>query len=187
MFTSRFSGLISLCTMFMLCRYFRAPARLYTMMLASLSVYLAEEVMASNKSPPCADGRQSGIASKACTGGHWHKSWPVLLPWRAPSPGTAQMVCPPPRSAWWCWGALPSAALPLRFQWGAPGKHTTHTASLLQCTTAHRIYSEPLCSGKKKKKRKQLCWLNLNWCQGCVIQSDSSCACESVKIIWVKR
>lgn len=50
--TSRFSGLTSLWTMLMLCRYFRAPARLYTMMEASLSVYLAEEVMASNRSPP---------------------------------------------------------------------------------------------------------------------------------------
>lgn len=45
---------MSLWTMLRLCRYFRAPARLYTMMVASLSVYLAEEVMASNKSPPCA-------------------------------------------------------------------------------------------------------------------------------------
>lgn len=50
--TSRFSGLMSLWTMFMLCRYFRAPARSYTMTLAFLSVYFAEEVMASNKSPP---------------------------------------------------------------------------------------------------------------------------------------
>lgn len=53
--TSRFSGLMSLWTMLMLCRYFRAPARLYTMAVASLSVYFAEEVMASNRSPPCAD------------------------------------------------------------------------------------------------------------------------------------
>lgn len=53
MHTSRFSGLMSLWTMFKLCRYFSALARLYTMTLASLSVYLAEEVMASNKSPPC--------------------------------------------------------------------------------------------------------------------------------------
>lgn len=51
--TSRFSGLISLCTMLMRCRYLRAPVRLYTMALASLSVYFVEEVMASNKSPPC--------------------------------------------------------------------------------------------------------------------------------------
>lgn len=44
---------MSLWTMFKLCKYFSALARLYTMILASLSVYLAEEVMASNKSPPC--------------------------------------------------------------------------------------------------------------------------------------
>lgn len=44
---------MSLWTMLMLCRYFSAPARLYTMTEASLSVYLAEEVMASNRSPPC--------------------------------------------------------------------------------------------------------------------------------------
>ncbi len=45
---------MSLWTMLRLCRYFRAPARLYTMTVASLSVYLAKEVIASNKSPPCA-------------------------------------------------------------------------------------------------------------------------------------
>ena len=54
--TSRFSGFTSRCTMFMACRYFRAPARLYTMPLASRSVYLADDVMASNRSPPCRRG-----------------------------------------------------------------------------------------------------------------------------------
>lgn len=51
--TSRFSGLISLCTMLRPCRYLRALARLYTMALPSLSVYLVEEVIASKRSPPC--------------------------------------------------------------------------------------------------------------------------------------
>lgn len=50
--TSRFSGLISLCTMLRPCRYLRALARLYTMALPSLSVYLVEEVIASKRSPP---------------------------------------------------------------------------------------------------------------------------------------
>lgn len=50
--TSRFSGLMSRCTMFIRCRYLMAPARLYTMALASRSLYLVDEVMASNRSPP---------------------------------------------------------------------------------------------------------------------------------------
>lgn len=40
--------------MLMPCRYLRAAARLDTMTEASCSVYLAEDVMASNKSPPYA-------------------------------------------------------------------------------------------------------------------------------------
>lgn len=40
------------------CRYLRAAARLDTMIEASRSVYLAEDVMASNKSPPCADAHK---------------------------------------------------------------------------------------------------------------------------------
>lgn len=50
--TRRFSGLMSLCTMLRPCRYLRALARLYTMALPSLSVYLVEEVIASKRSPP---------------------------------------------------------------------------------------------------------------------------------------
>jgi hypothetical protein len=43
---------MSLWTMLRLCRYRRALARLYTMALPSLSVYLVEEVIASKRSPP---------------------------------------------------------------------------------------------------------------------------------------
>ena len=50
--TRRFSGLMSRCTMLRACRYRRALARLYTMALPSLSVYLVEEVIASKRSPP---------------------------------------------------------------------------------------------------------------------------------------
>ena len=48
----RFSGLMSRCTMLRAWRYLRALARLYTMALPSLSVYLVEEVIASKRSPP---------------------------------------------------------------------------------------------------------------------------------------
>lgn len=58
--TSRFSGLTSLWTMLMPCRYLRAAARLDTMTEASCSVYLAEDVMASNKSPPCGHAHKKG-------------------------------------------------------------------------------------------------------------------------------
>lgn len=50
--TSRFSGLMSRWTMFRLCRYLMALARLYSIPLASRSVYLLVEVMASKRSPP---------------------------------------------------------------------------------------------------------------------------------------
>lgn len=50
--TSRFSGLMSRWTMFIRCKYLMAPAKLYTIALASRSLYFVEEVMASNKSPP---------------------------------------------------------------------------------------------------------------------------------------
>ncbi len=51
--TRRFSGLMSRWTMLRLCRYLIALARLYSIPLASRSVYLLEEVMASKRSPPC--------------------------------------------------------------------------------------------------------------------------------------
>lgn len=35
-------------------------------------------------------------------------------------------------------------------------------------------------------KKMLHCWLNLNRCQGCVIQCVSLSACESVQIIWVR-
>lgn len=44
---------MSLCTMLRLWRYLIALARLYSMPLASLSVYLLADVMASKRSPPC--------------------------------------------------------------------------------------------------------------------------------------
>lgn len=44
-------------TMFIRCRYLMAPARLKTMALASRSLYLVEEVMASNRSPPYKQSR----------------------------------------------------------------------------------------------------------------------------------
>lgn len=39
-------------------RYLRALAKLYTIALPSLSVYLVEEVIASKRSPPCKDKRE---------------------------------------------------------------------------------------------------------------------------------
>lgn len=51
--TSRFSGLTSRWTMRRLWRYFRAWTRLLIMLLASLSVYLVDRAMSSNRSPPC--------------------------------------------------------------------------------------------------------------------------------------
>lgn len=50
--TSRFSGLMSRWTMLRVWRYLMALARLKSMPLASLSVYLLDDVMASNRSPP---------------------------------------------------------------------------------------------------------------------------------------
>ena len=50
--TRMFSGLMSRCTMDSECRYLRAEARLYTMPLASRSVYLVADEIASNRSPP---------------------------------------------------------------------------------------------------------------------------------------
>lgn len=50
--TSKFSGFTSLCIIPIPCRYLRALAKLNTIPLASLSVYLVAKVMASNKSPP---------------------------------------------------------------------------------------------------------------------------------------
>lgn len=58
--TSRFSGLMSLWTMLRLWRYLMALARLWSMPLASLSVYLLAEVMASNRSPPCGQDMMDG-------------------------------------------------------------------------------------------------------------------------------
>ena len=43
---------MSRCTMLRAWMYLRALARLYTMALPSLSVYLVEEVIASKRSPP---------------------------------------------------------------------------------------------------------------------------------------
>lgn len=59
--TSRFSGLMSRWTMLRLCRYLMALARLYSIPLASRSVYLLVEVMASKRSPPC-EGTAGGAA-----------------------------------------------------------------------------------------------------------------------------
>lgn len=54
LYTSRFSGLMSLWTMLRPCRYLTALAKLNSMQPASRSVYLLDEVMASNRSPPFA-------------------------------------------------------------------------------------------------------------------------------------
>lgn len=70
--TSRFSGLMSRWTMFRLCRYLIALARLYSIPLASRSVYLFVEVMASKRSPPW---EESSRHSNKWTDG------PVKLPW----------------------------------------------------------------------------------------------------------
>lgn len=51
--TSRFSGLTSRWTMRRLWRYLRACTRLLIILLASLSVYLVDRAMSSNRSPPC--------------------------------------------------------------------------------------------------------------------------------------
>ena len=50
--TRMFSGLMSRCTIDREWRYLRAEARLYTMPLASRSVYLVADDIASNRSPP---------------------------------------------------------------------------------------------------------------------------------------
>ena len=70
MSTSRFSGLMSRCTMLRWCRYCTAPDRLYTMALESLSEYLVEEVIASNRSPPWVreGGRGRGLERERARG-----------------------------------------------------------------------------------------------------------------------
>ena len=50
--TNRFSGFMSLWTILRLCRYLMALARLNSIELASRSVYLFDEVIASKRSPP---------------------------------------------------------------------------------------------------------------------------------------
>lgn len=50
--TSRFSGFMSLWTMWRLCKYLIALARLKSIELASRSVYLLEEMITSKRLPP---------------------------------------------------------------------------------------------------------------------------------------
>lgn len=63
---------MSLWTIFRLCRYLMALARLKSMLLASRSVYLLEEMIASKRSPPWREGNQLKSGELINRDGFWY-------------------------------------------------------------------------------------------------------------------